>query len=91
MTEMTYPLNMLQTIYRINSVKAESGLSRSTIYARIKQGLWTRSCSLGGSAVGWPAREVQKLNASRIAGKSDKEIRDLVLQLHADRKAVDKS
>ena len=30
---------MLQTIYRLPVVKAESGYSRSTIYLRIAQGL----------------------------------------------------
>ncbi len=30
---------MSQTIYRLPAVKSESGLSRSTIYLRIAQGL----------------------------------------------------
>ena len=34
--------------------------------------------SLGGRAVGWPAHEVAALNAARIAGKPDAEIRALV-------------
>jgi len=33
---------------------------------------------LGGRAVGWPAQEVAALNAARIAGKPDAEIRELV-------------
>jgi len=66
-------------------VKAESGLSRSTIYLRIAEGLWTRPVSLGARAVGWPADEVDALNAARIAGKSDDEIRDLVIKLEAAR------
>lgn len=81
---------MLQTIYRLSSVKFESGLSRSTIYLRIAQGLWTKPVSLGGRAVGWPASEVATLNASRIGGKSDKEIRELVVKLEAGRKSVAK-
>jgi prophage regulatory protein len=44
--------------------------------------------SLGGRAVGWPAHEVAALNAARIAGKPDAEIRALVTQLEAARKAV---
>lgn len=77
---------MLQTILRLPSVKHESGLSRSTLYLRISQGLWTKPLSLGGRAVGWPASEVGTLNAARIAGQGDTEIRKLVLLLEAERK-----
>jgi prophage regulatory protein len=38
--------------------------------------------------VGWPANEVAALNAARIAGKSDDEIRQLVRKLEAARKAM---
>lgn len=76
---------MANTIWRLPHVKAESGLSRSTIYLRIAEGLWTRPVSLGARAVGWPADEVDALNAARIAGKSDDEIRDLVIKLEAAR------
>jgi prophage regulatory protein len=77
---------MTHTILRLPTVKAESGLSRSTIYLRIAQGLWTKPVSLGARAVGWPASEVATLNAARISGKSNSEIRDLVAKLDAARK-----
>jgi prophage regulatory protein len=38
--------------------------------------------------VGWPASEVTALNAGRISGKSNEEIRDLVVKLEAARKMV---
>lgn len=79
---------MLQTIYRLPAVKSESGLSRSTIYLRIAQGLWTKPVSLGARAVGWPAGEVAALNAARIAGKTNEDICALVARLHAARKAA---
>lgn len=79
---------MPQTIYRLPAVKSESGLSRSTIYLRIAQGLWTKPVSLGARAVGWPSNEVAAINAARIAGKSDEEIRALVVKLEAARKAA---
>ena len=79
---------MPQTIYRLPAVKSESGLSRSTIYLRIAQGLWTKPVSLGARAVGWPSGEVAAINAARIAGKSDEEIRALVVKLEAARKAA---
>jgi prophage regulatory protein len=63
-------------------------LSRSTIYLRIAQGVFPRPVSLGGRAVGWPAGEVVSLNAARISGKSNSEIRDLVVKLEAARKTA---
>ena len=79
---------MLHNILRLPSVKLRSGYSRSTIYLRIAQGLWTKPVSLGPRAVGWPASEVDALNAVRIAGKTDAEIRELVLSLQSKRKDV---
>ena len=79
---------MLQTILRLPAVKSESGLSRSTIYLRISQGLWTKPVSLGARAVGWPSGEVAALNAARIASKTDDEVRALVAKLEAARKSA---
>ena len=62
------------------------GYSRSTLYLRISQGLWTHPVKIGPRAVGWPDHEVTALNFARIAGKSDEEIRALVKRLEAARK-----
>ena len=72
-------------ILRRNQVQAETGYSRSTIYLRIAQGLWPKPVSLGARAVGWPAGEVLAINAARIAGQSDDDIRALVTRLEARR------
>lgn len=77
---------MIQTILRLPEMKQHSGYSRSTIYLRIKQGLWTKPIHLGPRAVGWPESEVAALNAARIAGKSDEDIRELVTMLESSRK-----
>jgi prophage regulatory protein len=76
------------TILRLPATKSQSGYSRSTIYLRINQGLWPKQISLGPRAIGWPANEVAALNAARISGKTDAEIRELVLKLEAARKAA---
>lgn len=76
---------MTSAILRLPAVRNESGLSRSTLYLRISQGLWTKPISLGGRTVGWPASDIAAINAARIAGKSDDEIRALVLQLEQAR------
>ncbi len=78
------------TILRRKQVQAETGLSRSTIYARIAQRLWPKPVSLGPRAVGWPAGEVAALNAARISGRSDADIRALVASLELARLAADR-
>ena len=79
---------MTHSILRLPAVKASTGLSRSTLYLRIAQEVFTHPVSLGGRAVGWPAHEVESLNAARIAGKPDAEIRALVEKLEAARKSL---
>lgn len=76
------------TILRRRQVELETGYSRSTIYLRISQGLWTRPVNLGPRSVGWPAREVEALTAALIGGRSDEELRTLVSQLEAQRAAT---
>lgn len=77
---------MVQAILRLPAVKAETGASRSTIYLRIQQGLWPKPVRLGPRSVGWPAGEVAAINAARIAGMTDDEIRALVVRLETARK-----
>lgn len=74
------------TILRRKQVEAAGCGSRSTIYLRIEQGLFTKPVKLGARAVGWPAREVAAINAARIAGKTDDQIRELVTNLEAARR-----
>ncbi len=81
--------NSTLAILRRKQVQAESGYSRSTIYLRIAQGLWPKPVSLGARAVGWPAGEVSAVNAARIAGKSDDDIRALVASLELKRQTID--
>ncbi len=80
--------NMTYSILRIPAAKSQSGYSRSTIYLRISQGLWTKPVSLGPRAVGWPSNEIEALNAARISGKTDAQIRELVRSLHTKRKEL---
>jgi prophage regulatory protein len=83
---MAQQLQSSRAILRRTQVEAESGYSRSTIYLRISQGLWTKPVSLGARAVGWPSGDVLALNAARIAGKTDTDIRALVARLEAARR-----
>lgn len=76
-------------ILRRKTVEGLTGYSRSTIYLRIAQGLFPKPVSLGARAVGWPAAEVAALNAARIAGKCDDQIRLLVVKMEAIRLSAD--
>lgn len=80
---------MLQTIYRLPKVIFVTGLSRSTLYLRIAQGLLTKPVGLGARAVGWPSGDIVAINTARIAEKTDEEIKVLVLKLEAARKILE--
>jgi len=53
-------------ILRRKQVEARTGLSRSTIYARIKAGTFPSPVSLGPRAVGWIESDVQRWVSNRI-------------------------
>ena len=73
-------------ILRIPSIKAEMGhRSNASVYNAVRAGLLTKPIKIGQRAVGLPDYEVSAINAARIAGKSDGEIRELVHRLHAKR------
>lgn len=74
------------SILRMSEVKAETGhRSHASIYSAIKAGLFTSGVAIGQRSRGWPKDEVSAINAARIAGKSEAEIRELVNRLHAKR------
>jgi len=75
-------------IERLPQARAKLGLSRSLYYVHVSQGLITKPVALGVRAVGWPSSETDAIARARIAGRSDAEIRDLVMQLEAARKAT---
>ena len=75
-------------ILRIAATLRRRGRSRSAHYADIKDGLFVHPIRIGLRAAGTPDYEVHALIAARIAGKSDDEIRELVLRLEAARKAA---
>ena len=74
-------------LWRRKHVQAVTGLSRSSIYLRITQGLLPSPVALGARAVGWPQAEIEAVNRARIAGHGDAAIRTLVTALVAERTA----
>ena len=74
------------SILRMPAVKAETGhRSHASIYTAIKAGLFVTGVAIGQRSVGWPSEEVKAINAARIAGQTDDELRELVKRLHAKR------
>lgn len=64
---MTQPVHQVLTILRRKQVETRTGLSRSTIYARIAEGSFPPPIDLGGRAVGWLEAEIDAWLQSRIA------------------------
>ncbi|HVS26187.1 MAG TPA: AlpA family transcriptional regulator [Burkholderiales bacterium] len=68
---------MAHSILRLPAVKARTGLSRSSVYLKISQGIFPKPISLGARAVGWLESEVdawleQLINQSRRAAAQPK-------------------
>ena len=57
---------MSYIILRLPEVKKTTGLSRSTLYARISQGTFPKPVNLGARAVGWIEAEIQEWLQRRI-------------------------
>lgn len=76
---------MSVTIHRISSVQKSTGLSRSSIYDHVKQGLLPKPISLGARAVGWLDYEIAEIIDARISGASEKLIKQLVQGFHIAR------
>jgi prophage regulatory protein len=81
------PPSSALAILRRDQVEAETGFARSTLYLRITEGLFVQPVVIGPRAVGWPAGEVEALNAARIAGMDEENIRRLVKRLQAARRS----
>lgn len=79
---MAYPL------YRLPKTLTYRGESRSAFYRAITLGLMTPPVRLSARSVAWPENEILAINAARIAGKSEDDIRRLVVELTAARKTL---
>ena len=73
-------------ILRLPSVKDKFGhRADASVYNAIREGLCTTGVAIGQRARGWPDYEIDAINAARVAGKSNAELRELVNRLHAKR------
>jgi prophage regulatory protein len=58
---------MATTVLRLPAVKARTGLSRSTIYAYMRAGLFPQPISISARCVAWIEFEIDAWIADRIA------------------------
>lgn len=82
---MKAPQTITNRLMRLEAACQATGKSRSGLYADCARGLMTRPIKIGARAAAFPVYEVEAINAARIAGASDAQLRDLVGRLEADR------
>jgi prophage regulatory protein len=68
-------------------VEDQTGLKRTNRWQKRKAGLLPQPIMVGGLLM-TPAGEIRAVNAARIRGANDDEIRELVKRLHAERQAA---
>lgn len=66
----------MDAILRLPAVKFRTGLSRSSIYAKVRTGEFPQPVSIGIRSIGWIECEIQqwitdRVNASRKIAKPD--------------------
>lgn len=77
----------LPRLIKLPDVAAATALRSTSIYACIKAGTLPPPIKLTARSSAWVESEIAAINAARIAGKSDDEIRELVRELVAQRAA----
>ena len=80
----------MTTLLRLPNVMGATGLSRAGVYSYVNKGLLPKAVKIGERASAWPETEIAAVNAARIAGKSEGEIRELVSALERERGAAHK-
>lgn len=70
---------------RLPSVEQTTGLRRSAVYDHVSKGLLPKPVKIGERQSAWAAHEIAAINAARLAGKSDDDIRAIVADLHRQR------
>jgi prophage regulatory protein len=73
----------MQKFLRLPTVQEKFGLSRSSIYKLISDGLFPKPIPIGTRSVGWLDEEVETIFSARISGKNHDEIKSLVENLHS--------
>jgi prophage regulatory protein len=72
-------------LVRMPEVFAAMGEKKSSYYVKMAAGLMPRSIKIGAKAAAIPEYEIRAVNAARIRGATEAELRALVADLHARR------
>lgn len=62
----------MDAILRLPAVKSRTGLSRSSIYAKVRTGEFPKPISIGIRSIGWVESEIQQWIAGRV--KASREV-----------------
>jgi prophage regulatory protein len=65
---------MSSSFQRLSTVKARTGLSRSTLYRRIAEGRFPSPVSLGGRSVGWLNTDIDAWIAEQMRLRDDDDV-----------------
>ncbi|ATQ75066.1 transcriptional regulator [Massilia violaceinigra] len=76
---------MLSQVLRPQVSAARLGMKISTFYNHISRAILPPTIKFGPRAVGHPSHEIDAIISARIAGKSESEIKALVVSLTAAR------
>jgi prophage regulatory protein len=75
-------------IIRAKDVYRQIGISRSAFYKKIQSGDLPTGISLGDRSVGWVEDEIETVLMAMISGKTEKEIKVLVIQIIKNRQTL---
>jgi len=75
----------MSSLLRYPAVSERICLSKSAIYARVRDGRFPQPISVGPRVVAWPENEVAAWLDATIHGATEDELRELVKTFHADR------
>jgi prophage regulatory protein len=78
----------MSDLLRLPDVMRKTGHARSTVYLMVDRGLLPKAVKISERASAWPEHELDAINAARIAGKSEDEIRRLVADLQQQRRVL---
>ena len=76
----------MQILMKTPDVCAATGMKRPTLYEHMAKGTFIRPVKLAPKLAVWPKDEVAQINAARVRGATDDQIRALVIEMTEARK-----
>ena len=79
---------VMRPIWRTNEAYNTLAISKSTFFNQQNEGLICKPIALGARCVGYLSSEIIAVLNARIQGKTDYEIKTLVIQLELERQEI---